>query len=350
MTGRRALIVVNYRSAALALEAIRTARAASSEPLQVVVVDNSGDGVFDEAADVVLTPPRNLGYAAAINLGRKSCDAEVLIVSNPDVLFAAEAIDRLSDALDERTAVAGPALFWDDAHEWLLPPADLLTARVKLDEALATRSRAWARWRDRRRFARRVAFWSLRETTAVPAISGAVMAIRARDFDEAGGFDERFFLYFEEIDFARRMRKRIVYVPAAKCRHIYNQSGGSSHYAASEREYLRKWGGWWVYRVAQAFQPVPVSPSSSIDLDDLNVVVEASPLPDFSTAAGHFPKQPHVQLPAEVVASLHGPVYLRASRIGAPAAGRLLRGQPARALAGEPPANQPPSRRRSDAD
>ena len=319
MTGRRALIVVNYHSAALALDAIRTARSASSEPLHVVVVDNSESeseaDALRGAAGVLLTPARNLGYAGAINLGRKSCDAEVLIVSNPDVLYAPKAIDLLADALDERTAVAGPALFWDDGHEWLLPPADLLTPMSKLDEALATRSRAWARWRDRRRFARRLAFWSLDRTTAVPAISGAVMAIRARDFDTIGGFDERFFLYFEEIDFVRRMRKRVVYVPAARCRHLYNQSAagiGSRIYLNSEREYLRKWGGSWTLRVAQAFQPAPPS-SPSIDLDSLNVVVEASPLADFSTAAGHFPRRRHVELPPEVLASLRGePVYLRA--------------------------------------
>ena len=324
MTGRRALIVVNFRSAALALDAIRTARAASNEPLQVVVVDNSEDaaeaGALRGAADVLLTPSRNLGYAAAINLGRKSCDADVLIVSNPDVVFAPHAIDLLADALDERTAVAGPALFWDDAHEWMLPPADLLSAGMKLDEALATRSRAWARWRDRRRFARRLAFWSLQETTAVPAISGAVMAIRARDLDAIGGFDERFFLYFEEIDFARRIRKRIVCVPQARCRHIYNQSGGSSHYAAAEREYLRKWGASWAVRFARDLRPPARSPSTSVDLPDLDVVVEASPLADFSTAAGHFPKERHVELPPEVVASLHGgPVYLRVMESGPPA-------------------------------
>jgi len=344
MTGRRALIVVNYHSAALALDAIRTARAASSEPLQVVVVDNSESeseaDALRAAAGVLLAPARNLGYAGAINLGRKSCDAEVLIVSNPDVLYAPAAIDLLADALDERTAVAGPALFWDDAYEWLLPPAERLTPIGKLDEALATRSRAWARRRDRRRVERRLAFWSLDRTTPVPAISGAVMAIRARDFDAAGGFDERFPLYFEEIDFVRRVCNGVVYVPAARCRHLYNQSASGigsragELYAKSEREYLRKWGGAWTLRVAQAFQPAPRVGGWSIELDDLDVVVEASPLPDFSTAAGHFPRRRHVELPPEVLASLRGePVYLRAvkypdgrDRIGAASVDRRRAG------------------------
>ncbi|HEV2720145.1 MAG TPA: glycosyltransferase family 2 protein, partial [Thermoanaerobaculia bacterium] len=240
------LLVVNYRSAPLALEAIRSARAGTRAPLQVVVVDNSAEAdALRPAADVFIASERNVGYAAAINRGRRACDGDVIVAANPDVIFAAGAIDELAEA---GAAVAGPALFWDDAHEWFLPPADLHTARDVLGRALATRSRAFARRRERRRIRTRIAFWSLTETTPVRAISGAVMAIRARAFDDAGGFDERFPLYFEENDFLRRVRGEIVYVPAARVRHLYNQSAGPSPeaaalYARSEAEYLRKWGG-----------------------------------------------------------------------------------------------------------
>src|SRR5882724_5631981 len=124
----RSLLIVNYRSAPLALDAIRTARAASSQPLQVVVVDNSVDPseveLLHRDADVVIASPRNLGYAGGINLGRRACDGEVVIVSNPDVRFGEMAIDRL---VEVDAAVAGPALFWDDRHEWMLPPAELHT-------------------------------------------------------------------------------------------------------------------------------------------------------------------------------------------------------------------------------
>src|ERR1700682_2947777 len=138
---RRALVVVNYRSSPLALEAIRSARTASIEPLQVVVVDNSVDeaeaATLRGACDVLLTPSRNLGYAAAINLARRSTDAELMIVSNPDVVFAPQAID----ALDIGVPVAGPALFWDDALKWRLPPSDRYLTHERLDSALASRSR-----------------------------------------------------------------------------------------------------------------------------------------------------------------------------------------------------------------
>lgn len=328
------LLVVNYRSAALAIDAIRTARAASGAPLQVVVVDNSCDPREADAlrphADVVVAAESNLGYAGGINRGRRSCDGEVLVVSNPDVTFAPAAIDRLAEQLDERTAVAGPALFWDAAHSWILPPGDLNTGWEKLDELLASRSRAWHEQRDRRRFRKRLAFWSLTQPTRVRTLSGAVMAIRTADFDDLGGFDERFRLYFEETDFLRRLRKRIVYVPAARCRHLYNQSAASTAgalYAESELKYLEKWNGPFAARFLQRGSDpkskVGMNASTGVLAPDL-CVYEASPLANFATAAGHFPHpgEVEVDVPADVWRSLKDPVlYLRAVER---ATGRIL--------------------------
>ncbi|HEV7241010.1 MAG TPA: glycosyltransferase family 2 protein [Thermoanaerobaculia bacterium] len=322
------LLVVNFRSAALAANAIRTAREAASSPLQVVVVDNSCDAREADAlrgiADTLIVSETNRGYAGGINAGRRACEGEVILISNPDVIFAPQSLDLLANALDRNTAVAGPALFWDDAHQWHLPPGDLLTAPQKLDQILAGRSREWRAQRDRRRFQQRVAFWSLDRTTPVRMLSGALMAVRARDFDDLEGFDERFPLYFEETDFLRRVaqrRKRIAYVPAARCRHLYNQSAAqtselaAARYAESEWKYLEKWNGPWLARTLKnlerraRLQPAPPVGGGSKP-DAQTVVTEASPLADFETAAGYFGYATDV--PPEVRASLGGTeLYLR---------------------------------------
>ncbi|HEV7921226.1 MAG TPA: glycosyltransferase [Thermoanaerobaculia bacterium] len=324
------LLVVNYRSAALAAEAIRTARAACSTSLQVVVVDNSDEAdALRPHADVVIASKTNRGYAGGINDGRRLCTGEVIVACNPDVTFAAGAINALAAELARGAAVAGPALFWDDAHTWLLPPAELHTGREKLDEILAGRSPKWAAQRGRRRFRRRLAFWSATATRDVEALSGAVLAIRADAFDALGGFDERFALYFEETDFLRRageQRMRIAYVPAARCRHLYNQSAGqvaseaASRYAQSELRYLEKWNGPFLARllkrleknVGTSFSPSgPAGPSPHIPVEP--VIIEASPLANFDTAAGHFASQPDLTLPPEVAETWRGgPLYLRA--------------------------------------
>jgi len=325
----RSLLVVNYRSAVLTADAIRSARAASSAPLQVVVVDNSCDAAEAEAlrphADVVIVSAGNRGYAGAINDGRRACDGELLIVSNPDVVFGTGSIDELSR---QDAAVAGPALFWDAGHRWLLPPAELHTGRGKLDEVLASRSPVWRAQRGRRRFFARAAFWEQMQPVRVAALSGAVLAIRTTAFDDIGGFDERFPLYFEETDFIRRIAGRrgaVVYAPGAKVRHLYNQSAGqvataaAARYAESELRYLEKWNGPFAARALKRFErpvegPKPAAAELRLESTD-GVVVEASPLPTFDTAAGHLPDERTVSLPAEVLGSFRGEdIYMRAVR------------------------------------
>jgi GT2 family glycosyltransferase len=263
---------------------------------------------------VVIASPSNRGYAGGINDGRTHCRGEVIIAANPDVIFAEGSIDALAEALRD-AVVAGPALFWDDAHRWLLPPSGLHTAWQKIDEVLASRSRRWMLARDRRRFLSRVAFWSLQKTTAVPALSGAVLAFRA----DAPSFDERFPLYFEETDWLRCVRGRIVYVPSARVRHLYNQSAGqvsdeaAARYAQSEMRYLEKWNGPFVARTLKSLERPPLSFDFAEPVNvEGDLVIEASPLANFATAAGCFAARV-VDLPADVLSSWRGDtIYLRA--------------------------------------
>jgi len=323
MAASCSLVVVNYRSAPLAIEAVRTARAATGSPLQVIVVDNSVDANEANAlrahADVLIVADKNLGYGAAINRARAKCDGDVMVVCNPDVRFGANAIDLL---LAAGADVAGPALYWDEAFKWFLPPSDLHNGADAFDAAIASRSPRWRRSRDRHRIRKRLAFWSLRRATSVAALSGAVMAIRRTAFDRVGGFDERFHLYFEEIDFQRRLRGGIAYVPAARCRHLYNQSAGqsasaASEYAKSELQYLEKWSGRrlarWIKGIERQTSPPPAPPlEGDIPIERENLVVEASPLLSFETAAGHFPTTSRVAIPSEVWQTYRGEaLYLR---------------------------------------
>jgi len=254
-----------------------------------------------------------------------SSPTRIAATPGPSTSAAARAAGTCELAAQD-AAVAGPAFFWDDAHRWLLPPAELHSGREKLDEVLASRSGPWRVQRGHRRFFARVAFWQLERPARVSALSGAVLAIRAKDFDAVDGFDERFTLYFEETDFLRRiaaLRRPVVYVPAARCRHLYNQSAGqvaseaAARYAQSELRYLEKWNGPFAARTLKRLErAVGVEPPAGGELllpRTENVVVEASPLATFDTAAGCFPRERLVALPAEVQRSLHGEaVYLRA--------------------------------------
>ncbi|HEY5610318.1 MAG TPA: glycosyltransferase family 2 protein [Thermoanaerobaculia bacterium] len=320
MQPSRSLLIINYRSASLTRDAIRTARAASQDPLQVVVVDNSCDPAESEAlrgvdAEQVVIADRNLGYAGGINRGAAKCQGDALIVANPDVLFRPRSIDLLVAALTPHVAMSGPAFTWDDADRWFLPPAEMMTAATKLSEILGAHFATFRRMRDRARTRERIRFWSNPSPRDVPALSGAVMCFPRSLLDEIGPFDERFPLYFEEIDFMRRIRqsgRALLYVPAAICRHLYGQSSGeeeASTYTLSEVEYLRKWEGdgfirlmRWLGSGDRASLPTALlGPDDPLTLPGTpsDYLVEVSPEGRFSSAAGHFPVARSVHIPGE---------------------------------------------------
>lgn len=331
------LVVVNYRTATLAREAFASARSSCSSAIEIIAVDNSESEVEaselrSAGADLVIAPPRNLGYGSGVNLGASNATGSVLIASNPDVIFHPGSIDALIAATDGQS-IAGPALFWDRGCRWQLPPADLPSVRQKIAQLRATRNPRYARRRDAARTRARVRFWSLDATTEVDAVSGAVMAIPRRLFDRAGGFDERYFLYYEEMDLVRSVRRlggRVLYVPSSRCTHLYNQSAALSpaaagHFSRSEEIYLRKWNGESLVRILQAygkplpdFEPfTPASRGETLVLDGIEpgrAVVEASSLSTFETAAGTFSGSREVTIPPDILHGYSAPMlYVRAT-------------------------------------
>lgn len=334
----RSLLIVNYRSAALTAGAIASAVATSAAPLQVVVVDNSCDQ--EEAVrlaglpiDELIIAGSNGGYAGGINLGIERCRGEFVMISNPDVKFRPEAIDRLIASVRAGAAMAGPKFVWDHEGEWTLPPASAPTLPDKLSEIVSQYSRRHAGNRNHDLLRERIRFWMLQESASTSALSGAVMCLRTADVRRFGGFDESFRLYFEEIDFMRKLQRsgrRLEYVPRAVCRHLYNQSAGlldhsPANYHESELRYFEKWSGMMAVRLMALARRNPTEPAGAAPLPEDNaivlglppddVVVEASPLPSFVSAAGHFPAASRIVVPPEILSSYRSEsLYLRVVR------------------------------------
>jgi N-acetylglucosaminyl-diphospho-decaprenol L-rhamnosyltransferase len=329
------LVVVNYFSAALARDAIASARATTSSPLRVIVVDNSCDErelkrLRGSGADDVIVSPDNSGYSGGANRGVEAAATPVVVVSNPDVVYGDGCLDLLAENVRSGAAVAGPLQHWDDEGRWILPPSDYLDGRETLSRVLASRVEAMSRRRGRARLKRRIDFWRRRDAAPADAVSGAVMAIDRRRFADAGGFDTRFELYCEEVDLVRRLRARggsITYVPRARCRHLYNQSAGddpnsAAKFAESEKLYLKRWVpviGTWLHSLRRTVAPgeagfVEIDASDPIPLPDAtrDWLVEATPLLSFESAAGCFAEGDALRFPAEVWSTYRSPaLYLR---------------------------------------
>src|SRR5579864_1361852 len=129
------------------------------------------------------------------------------------------------------------------------------------------RSSAWGElpWFRRQSNGYRLRQWNYEGVRDVDLVVGAAMFIRAAIFRELGGFDERFFLYHEEIDFAHRLRAagtRVVYLPQCVVTHRgerggSRRTGGRSGVLAwrqrSRRLYwIKRHGALWYYALCAA--------------------------------------------------------------------------------------------------
>jgi N-acetylglucosaminyl-diphospho-decaprenol L-rhamnosyltransferase len=154
----------------------------------------------------VISPRTPQGYGANLNLGERELGdgPAFCLCANDDVVFARDSLPRLADCLrtDPTVGVAGPQLVYPDgakaASAGGFPRiSDLLLAGLTLPGPL------W-RWRERRARAME------RETVSpgpVDFVFGAAMLVRREAFAAVRGFDERFFLNWEEVDLCFRLRQ-----------------------------------------------------------------------------------------------------------------------------------------------
>jgi N-acetylglucosaminyl-diphospho-decaprenol L-rhamnosyltransferase len=254
---RWAAVVVNYESGPLLVDAVDSLLADTSagEP-EVVVVDNgSEDGSIDRLRatrpDVPVVPTGgNLGYAAAANRGAAATRAPVVAVCNCDIrVRAGTAAVLLARFDDERDIGAvGPVVRDTDGTHY--PSA---RAVPQLRDAVGHAVLGGVR--PRNRFTRRYRELDADANTArdVDWVSGAAIWLRRDALDDVGGWDERYFMYVEDVDLCRRLRDhewRVVHEPAGQVVHVHGASTARHPYrmiAEHHRSLLRfarsRWSG-----------------------------------------------------------------------------------------------------------
>lgn len=202
------VVIVNWNSGVLLGRCLASLQAPCSAPraTQVIVVDNgSVDGSADVCVGVagvaLLRKAENLGFARACNVGAQAARGEVLLFLNPDCRVNAGSIDRCVAELQvPGVGVCGVALVDDSGsvartcHRF--PTAGDFARRIVGLHVLS------ARFGDGR-----MSGWDHASDADVDHVIGAFYAIRRTLFDRLGGFDERFFVYLEDLDLSLRVRK-----------------------------------------------------------------------------------------------------------------------------------------------
>jgi GT2 family glycosyltransferase len=220
------VVIVSYRCRELlrgCLEALRTHP--PSVPIRVVVVDNaSADGTVEmvrsEFSGVdLIASPSNLGFAAATNLGARRGDAPHLLALNPDTAVTAGALDTVLATMESHpeAAVVGPRLLREDGSLDHAAKRSFPTPLSALGHFTGIGRRSGATGRLASYSAPKV------ESGPVDSVNGAFMLIRRDAFEAAGGFDEGYWMYMEDLDLSYRLAQAgwtSWYEPDAVVTHI----------------------------------------------------------------------------------------------------------------------------------
>jgi hypothetical protein len=224
-------ILVNYnagRELAMALQSIADDMAA--QPWEAVVVDNaSSDGSAGEVAAFapharLVQNRQNVGFARGVNQGLAATAASTVLIMNPDCRLEQGAFGVLSSELqrDEGVALVGPRI---------LNPDGSVQGSARGDPDMLTglfgRSTALRRALPNLAVSKRNVVADAGGGIEVDWVSGACMLARRSALERVRGFDERYFLYWEDADLCRRLRGegyRIRYVPTATAVHRVGHS------------------------------------------------------------------------------------------------------------------------------
>lgn len=214
------VVVVTWNSREMAARCLEQLAAIPVE--RITVVDNaSADGTADAVrsafpeVDLVVVE-RELGLAAAYNRGAAQGTASLLLFLNDDVVVDETAVRSLVHAVEERpTAVAAAGRLVDPElgttqAEYLPQPFPTFRS---LAATLAGRGRIEGGLSET-------------ETVVVDQPPGACLLVRREAFDAAGGWDEGFEFWYEDVDLARRLRAHgnVLYVPSAAAAHVGGHS------------------------------------------------------------------------------------------------------------------------------
>lgn len=224
------IIIVNYKTQDKALRCVESAKAGETAGLscEIILIDNaSGDDckkIINKYSDIVfIKSEKNLGMGGGNNLGLKKALGEYVIILNPDTLVKQGAIKKLYNliARNDSVGIAAPKLLNVDGSlqyscfreiNFFTP----ILRRTFLGKYFKKNLDHFL-----------MADFSHNEIKEVDWVMGSCFIIKKKLMDELAGFDERFFMYFEDTDLCRRAREKglkVVYYPEAVVVHDHGRA------------------------------------------------------------------------------------------------------------------------------
>jgi GT2 family glycosyltransferase len=205
---------------------------------QIIVVDNgSTDGSEIDIENlpkvILIRAGYNRGFAVACNQGAAFASENYLLFLNPDTRLFPNSLsiplDYMNDKKNAKVGICGIQLV-DESGRVSRSCARFPSLSVFLAQALGLNRLARLR-----HLTQAMAEWSHDTTQSVDQVIGAFFLIRYSLFKSLGGFDERFFVYFEEVDFALRAHQAGWYSVYLANAQAYHAGGGTSRQVKAHR-------------------------------------------------------------------------------------------------------------------
>ncbi len=207
------------------LDALRVALPRNSE---AIIIDNASSDMTVELVEKekwlkLIKNKTNVGFGSGCNIGAKISNSEYIFFLNPDTILSPGSIDKLMNfALDHPEAgIIAPKLIGKNGkiQESVTSLPSLLGA---IKEYMFGQKNAYSQYAP-----------SGNTPVEVEAVYGAAILIKKDLFFKLGGFDEKYFLYYEDLDLCRKLRNaglKIFYLPEVSIVHLIGQSAtGSSN-------------------------------------------------------------------------------------------------------------------------
>lgn len=236
-------VIVNHKSFKFLEPLINSLKKEGVE--EIVLVDNSLDREEEKKLEnlkgvEIFFLNENNGLGNALNFGAKKTKGKFLLFCNPDLFFKENSIEELKREIYNCQAV-GPFLFWDEGEEFCLPYPHPINFSFEFFKIFFPKLilKFYLKYE--------IKIWNSKKALKLPLLSGSCFLIKKDIFEKVGGFDENYFLYFEENDFFKRFKEmgfKSSLVPSSKVMHFFNLKKSEKHnkyYEDSKKYYEKKY-------------------------------------------------------------------------------------------------------------
>lgn len=253
------VIIVTYNNEGSILNCVTSVLKNIPEDSEVIIIDNASTDFTREKLEkilsknknlIVLDSKKNLGFGKANNKASELAKGEFLFLLNPDTVIPKPIFGEIINFYEDSSnvGIVGVKLIQSDGsvQESVKKQPTFFGA---FQEFVMGKKNAYSQFAP-----------NTKEPLEVDVLYGAAMLLKKDLFEKAGGFDEKYFLYYEDVDFCRKVRKlnkKVIYYPKVWIEHLVGGSKTNSNRIKLNQDSARIYHGVFEYFFIQVLFFIP---------------------------------------------------------------------------------------------